>query len=152
MKQLSWKSLGLVCLVAAGLPWVMVAGCGTSIVAFSGTVPQAAIDLDGPYRITFTDPSADTSQFPSDPTLAITGGLLTRLGNKTLTPTDLKVNGANYIWAGAAVITYQGISTPLATTVTLNVNLQPDGTLVGTMVLSASGQTSSPLNILLRKE
>jgi hypothetical protein len=130
----------------------MAAGCGGTIVAFSGTVPQAALDLDGTYRIIFTDPNADTSQFPDNPTLAITGGLLTRVGNRDLTPTNVQANGNNVIWASAAVISYQGISTPLATTITVNVDVQPDMSLVGTIVLSASGRTSNPIPVELTQQ
>jgi len=125
-------------------------GCPSAITPFSGTVPDAAKSLDGTYGIVITN--GDQSQLPANPTLIISGGLFTKLGTTDLTPTDVQVSGSNYIWTSQTNLTVPGLSTPLLTTVTLNVNLQSDGTLTGTVVLSAQGQSSTPLNVVLTKQ
>jgi hypothetical protein len=152
MSKLSWKYQGPVCGILAGLVMILSAGCGTTpIVPFSGTVPQAAIDVDGTYAMTFA-PGADTSAFPPNPTLEISGGLLTRFGNRTMTPTDVQVNGDNYIWSSAAEVVFPFVPNPVPSTITLNVNLQPDGTLAGTMTVIVNGQGTNPESITLTKQ
>ena len=150
MTLFSKKFVPQIVIVLAAMPWLLGSTCGgTPIVAFSGVVPQAAIDLNGTYTIAVV--SGDTSQLPSNPTLVIAGGLLTRLGDINLTPTNVSNTGNNYIWAGAANIAYSPTFSAV-TTVTLNLDLQPNKTLLGTIVVSAAGQTSNPLNISLTKQ
>lgn len=145
----NWKShLGgtLACLVIAA-----TVGCGT-VTPVNLTPPQTAIDRNGTYLIGVSggDPN---NLIPDDGTLVIAGGLFTRLGDTDLTPQDIDVNGANYVWVSAVsqVLSSQ-IPFPVTTTVTLNVDLQNDGTLVGTLAFSALGQTSTPVNITLTKQ
>jgi len=153
MKQMSSKFQSHVWIVVISLLWIMAAGCGTTpIVPFSGTVPQTAIDVDGTYAMAFTDPGADTSTFPPNPTLEIAGGLFTRWGNRSMTPTDVQVKGSNYIWSSAADVVFPTVPGPVTTTVTLNVNLQPDNSLVGTMVLIINGQPTDPSGLKLTKQ
>ncbi|MBI5762796.1 MAG: hypothetical protein HZA51_04640 [Planctomycetes bacterium] len=145
----NWKSLlgGIfACFVVA-----VSVGCQT-ITPVNLTPPQSAIDRDGTYLITVTG-GGDPGDLGTDPTLVIAGGLLTKLGATDMTPQAITVTGANYIWVSAAskVLSSQ-IPFPVTTTVTLNVDLQGNGTLVGTMTFSALGQTSNPLSVTLAKQ
>lgn len=137
--------------IACALPFLLATSCGSAIVPFSGTVPAAALLLDGTYLITVT--SGDNSQLGSNPTLVLSGGLLTKVGTTAMTPTNITNNGNNFVWVSAAVITYPNSPFGITTTVTLNADLQLNGTLVGTMVFSAQGiGTSQPLGVTLTKQ
>lgn len=124
------------CLLACLVP---LAGCPSPIIRFSGPVPQAALNLNGTYRIAVTDPSVDTSQLPPDPTVVISGGLLTQIGDIVVTPTNFSNSGNNFVWTSAANVSLNGINYKL--TVMLNADLQPDNTLTGTF--SATGQSAT---------
>jgi hypothetical protein len=130
-------------------PWILGSSCSGPIIPFTGVVPAAAKNLDGTYKITATG-DGDASGLPANPTLVISGGLFTKLGTTTLTPTNVQVNGNNFIWDSAATLTRNGTSA--TSTVTMNVNLQADGTLTGTMVFGSGGRTSNPLTITLTKQ
>ncbi len=145
----NWKSpLGgtLACFVIAAN-----VGCGT-ITPVNLTPPQSAIDRDGTYLITVTG-GGSQGDLGADPTLVIAGGLFTKLGVTDMTPQAITVTGANYVWVSAAakVLSAQ-IPFPVTTNVTLNVDLQNDGTLTGTMTFAALGQTSNPLSVTLTKQ
>jgi hypothetical protein len=149
MKNVSRK-LSMAAL-AVTLPFLLATSCGSNIVPFSGTVPAAALLLDGTYLITVT--SGDNSQLGDNPTLVIAGGLLTKVGTTDMTPTNITNNGNNFIWMSAAVLTYPNSPFGIVTNVTLNADLQLNGTLVGTMVFAAEGiGTSQPLGVTLTKQ
>jgi hypothetical protein len=152
MKRFSKRFVPQIVIVLAAMPWLLGSTCGgAAIVAFSGTVPPAAINLNGTYAITVTD-SGDASQLGTDPTVVIEGGLMTKLGKTVLTPTNIQNTGTNFIWTSAATIAYSA-NFSAVTTVTLNADLQADNkTLVGTFVFAAQSQTSQPLHVSLAKQ
>jgi len=145
MTRVSKKSvLATSMLLAIVIP---IAGCPNPIIPFLGVPPAAAMNLDGTYLITLTDPNDDPAALPSGATVVISGGLLTRILTTNVTPTSVTNTGNNFVWMSAAMVTYLGASYRLD--VTLNTNLQPDNTLTGTF--SATGQ-STVLEVLLTKQ
>ena len=145
----TWKkaacSILACCLLAAPV------GCQT-VAPVTITPPQAAIDLSGTYMIAVTG-GGSQSDLGSDPTLVIANGLLTRLGVTDLIPQSITANTPNFLWTSAAsIVLSASLPFPVATTVTLNADLQGNGTLVGTITFTALGQTSAALNVTLTKQ
>ncbi len=145
----TWKKVA--CSILACCILAAPVGCQT-VAPVNITPPQSAIDRSGTYLITVTG-GGSQDDLGDDPTLIIAKGLLTRLGVTDLTPQSITVNDPNYLWVSAASIVLSAqLPFPVATTVTLNVDLQGNGTLVGTITFTALGQTSTPLNVTLTKQ
>ena len=150
MNCLFRRNWALVAVAVVATPWLLGTSCPSPIIPFTGTVPAAAKSLDGTYGIVATG-AGDASGLPADPTLVISGGLLTKLGTTVLTPTDVQnPTTNNFIWTSAANLIVKGTSAQ--STVTLNVTLQADGTLTGTMFFGSGGRTSNTLNVTLTKK
>jgi hypothetical protein len=150
MNRLFRRNWALVAVAVIATPCLFGSSCSGPIIPFTGPVTAAAKALDGTYRIAATG-AGDASGLPADPTLVISGGLFTKLGTTALTPTDFQNPSTNnFIWTSAATLTRNGTSA--TSTATMNVNLQNDGTLTGTMVFGSGGRTSNPLTITLTKE
>ncbi|HUN81296.1 MAG TPA: hypothetical protein VMV81_07270 [Phycisphaerae bacterium] len=146
MNRFARKNCAMVALAMAMAPWLLGASCGGTAVVVA---PDASKALDGTYLITST--VDDLSQLPPNPTLVISGGLLTELGTTAVTPQSATASGDHYVWSSAATVNASGLPAPLATTVTLDTTLQADKTLTGTLVLSALSQ-SVTFHVTLTKQ
>ena len=151
MSRVQGKSIVLAALLPALI--VFITGCPsgpTSIVPFTGTATQAAKDLDGTYKVTVQ--GDDQGVIGDKLTIVISGGLFTKLGLRDMTPTAFSNNGSEFVWTSAAAVDYGGAQGTVVTTVTLDMNLQADKSMQGSIVLVGGGQTSPPITSTMVKQ
>lgn len=132
---------------------ICIAGCpqgSTTIVPFTGSATQAAKNLDGTYKVTVQ--GDDQGVIGDKLSIVISGGLFTKLGLRDMTPTDFSNSGSNFVWTSAASVDYGSPQGVVVTAVTLNMNLQADNSMNGTIVLVGGGQTSPPISSNMVKE